>query len=312
MSRPELGVSIWQTDPARLRDRVRLIEELGFDVVTVPDHLTDGLPPPLIACAAIAAASARVRIGTLVLNNDLRHPAVLAREAAMLAELSGGRFELGLGAGYAKAEYERTGIPYDPGPVRVARMCESLQILRALLAGETVTFAGEHYRITGERCAPVPSAPVPLLAGGNSLALHRCAAAHADALGFVGFDARTGGASAAVTDFGRAAFEAQLARLAPLEAGRAVPLARHVLVQAFEVTDDREGALARAAADLEVSAAEAAASPYLAIGSAAEIAAHMLELHRTLGVARFTVFADKPGAPPLESLAAVIEALRAA
>jgi alkanesulfonate monooxygenase SsuD/methylene tetrahydromethanopterin reductase-like flavin-dependent oxidoreductase (luciferase family) len=234
---------------------------------------------------------------------------LLAREAAMLGELSGGRFELGLGAGYARAEYERAGIAYDPGPVRVARMCESLQILRALLAGEQVTFAGAHYRIAGERCAPVPSVPVRLLAGGNSAAVHRCAARYADALGFVGFSANAGGASSVVGDFTRAAFEAQLARLAPDESGRTAPLERHVLVQAFEVTDDREAGLARAAAELEISVADAAGSPYLAIGSAGEIAAQLLDLHRTLGVDRFTVFADKPGAPPLETLAPVLASL---
>jgi hypothetical protein len=82
-----------------------------------------------------------------------------------------------------------------------------------------------------------------------------------------------------------------------------------VLVQAFEVTDDREAGLARAAAELEISVEDAAGSPYLAIGSAHEIAAQLRELHGMLGVARFTVFGDKPGAPPLETLAPVLAAL---
>ena len=149
MSGPAVGVQVWGAGAAALTARARQVEELGFDAVSVPDHLVGPLGAPLLTCAVLAQATSRVRVQTWVLNNDLRHPAVLAREVAALAELSGGRFELGLGAGHAKEEYDRTGIPFDPGPVRVARMCESVQILRRLLAGEEVTFEGEHYRLTG-------------------------------------------------------------------------------------------------------------------------------------------------------------------
>lgn len=311
MSRPELGVQIWATDPRRLRARAAQIEQLGFDVVSVPDHLVDDLPPPLIACAAIAEATTRVRVATLVLNNDLRHPVLLAREVAMLSELSGGRFELGLGAGYARAEYQRAGIRYDPAPVRIARLCESVQIVRRLLSGELVTFAGEHYGLAAERCSPAPTRPVPILVGGNSAAVHACAAAYADALGFVGFSANAGGPTMVVRDATREAFECQLRRLEALPAGGR-PLQRHVLVQTYELTDDRATALVRIAADLEVTADELARSPYVAVGTAEQIASQLLELHRSCAVARFTVFADKPGAPPLETLAPVVELLSAA
>ena len=113
----------------------------------------------------------------MVLNNDLRHPVVLAREAAGLADLSGGRFELGLGAGYAQPEYDRAGLRFDPAGVRVARLCESVQVLRSLLAGETTTFAGEHYTVTEERLDPAPATPVPILVGGNGRRTQACAPA---------------------------------------------------------------------------------------------------------------------------------------
>ena len=99
----ELHAQVWGPTAARLRERARALEAVGFHGASVPDHLAPGLAPPLTACAALADASERLRIGTMVLNNDLRHPAVLAREAAGLADLSGGRFELGLGAGYMQA-----------------------------------------------------------------------------------------------------------------------------------------------------------------------------------------------------------------
>jgi probable F420-dependent oxidoreductase len=310
MSRPELGVQVWGRDVGVLQDRARQVEELGFDVVSVPDHLVDGLPPPLLACAVIASVTRRVRVATLVLNNDLRHPVLLARDAAMLAELSQGRFELGLGAGYARAEYERAGIQYDPGPVRVARLCESVQILRRLLDGEEVTFAGEHYRVAGERCSPLPTGRVPIVIGGNSAAIHACASDHADALGFVGFSTNAGGASMVIGDFTREAFERQLARLPHPSEPRVAALARHVLVQDFEITADREAALSRLSGEYGLSVDDLASSPYVAVGSADEVAAQLSELHQRHGVARFTIFADKPEAPPLETLAPVLELLR--
>jgi probable F420-dependent oxidoreductase len=309
MGRPELAVQVWGTQARELVARARLAESLGFDAVSVPDHLTDSVPPPLIACSIIASATERIRVGTLVLNNDLRHPVLLAREVAMLADQSGGRFELGLGAGYARVEYEHAGIPYDPAAVRIARLCESVQIVRRLLAGEQLTFAGEHYQVAGERCAPIPALPVPIYVGGNSAALHACAAEFADAVGLVGFDTRTGGASIVVSDFTREAFERQLARLRGQAGDGYERLARHVLVQDFEVTDERDAVLARLAPEYDLTPDELATSPYVAIGSAGQIARQLQDLHGRAGIGRFTVFADKPGAPPLESLAPVIELL---
>jgi probable F420-dependent oxidoreductase len=306
MSRPELGVQVWSSDIGVLQARARQVEALGFDVVSVPDHLVDGLPPPLFACAVIASVTRRVRVATLVLNNDLRHPVLLARDAAMLSELSEGRFELGLGAGYARAEYERAGMRYDPGPVRVARLCESVQIVRRLLDGEEVTFAGEHYRVTGERCSPLPTARVPIVIGGNSAAIHACASDHADALGFVGFSTNAGGATMVVGDFTREAFERQLARLPTPSEPRVAALERHVLVQDFEITADRQAALSRLSVEYGLSVDDLASSPYVAVGSADEVAAQLSELHRSHGVTRFTIFSDKPEAPPLETLVPVL------
>src|SRR5207253_10680210 len=111
----------------------------------VADHLVPGHLDPFPSLAAAAAATRHLRVGTLVVNNDLRHPVLLAREAATLDLLSDGRFELGLGAGHMESEYQEAGIPFDRGRVRVERLAESVEILKTLLAGEECTFEGRHY-----------------------------------------------------------------------------------------------------------------------------------------------------------------------
>src|SRR5438093_12150103 len=123
---------------AELADKARKLEDLGYAVMTVPDHLTELLAPmPALMCAA--AATTRLRVGPGVLNNDFRHPVLVAREAATLDLLSDGRLELGLGAGHMKAEYDQAGLGFDPGAARVERLGESVAIIKRLWAGEPVT-----------------------------------------------------------------------------------------------------------------------------------------------------------------------------
>ena len=112
------------------------------------------MPAPLTTCAVLLEATERVHVGTLVLNNDFRHPVVLAREAAALADLSGGRFELGLGAGHIAAEYMRAGLPFERPARRISRLEEATVISRALLAGDTATRTGEHSTVQDEQIRP--------------------------------------------------------------------------------------------------------------------------------------------------------------
>ena len=269
----ELHGQVWGPTVARLRERARALEAAGFHGASVPDHLAPGLAPPLTACAALADASERLRIGTMVLNNDLRHPAVLAREAAGLADLSGGRFELGLGAGYMQGEYDRAGLRFEPARVRVARMCESVQVLRGLLAGETVSFDGEHYTVREEHLDPAPAVRVPILIGGNGRRTQACAARHADALGLTGFSPRRDGTVIDASSITSAGLDAQVARLRELTADRAEPLPLQALVQSIELTSRRGEALERIAAALELPLEWIADSPYVLVGMADEIAA---------------------------------------
>ncbi|WP_344900813.1 TIGR03621 family F420-dependent LLM class oxidoreductase [Actinomadura meridiana] len=157
---------------AELADTARRAEDLGYDVLVLRDHFV-GEPfgdqlAPMAALAWAAAGTSTLRLGTMVLANDYRHPVVLAKEAATLDHLSGGRFELGIGAGWLREEYEAAGMPFDRAGTRVGRLEESLRILRSLLDGQKTTFAGEHYRVDGLTVFPPPGRRPPLVVGAGS------------------------------------------------------------------------------------------------------------------------------------------------
>jgi probable F420-dependent oxidoreductase len=146
--------------PAQLLHTARRAEAAGCSTLLIRDHLVEGpfihQLAPLTALAAVAAATNRLRIGTLVLSNDFRHPAVLAKELATLDVLSGGRLEAGLGAGFLARDYEGGGIRFDPPGDRVGRLEESLQVLKGLFGPEPLTYHGRHYRIDGLDGFPKP------------------------------------------------------------------------------------------------------------------------------------------------------------
>ena len=162
----------------------RRAEELGYATLVMPDHLTGQLAP-MPALAAAAGATRTLRIGTFVLANDYRHPLLMAREAATLQQLSGGRFELGLGAGWMRSDYRQLGMPYDRPGVRIDRLLETLDITRRLFAGERVTHAGPHYPLDGASLAPLPEITPPILVGGGGPRVLRIAARHAQIVGLL-------------------------------------------------------------------------------------------------------------------------------
>jgi alkanesulfonate monooxygenase SsuD/methylene tetrahydromethanopterin reductase-like flavin-dependent oxidoreductase (luciferase family) len=147
-------------------------EAAGFDSIWVGDHLLyrgDGRRErgPWEAwtlLAALAAATERVRLGPLVACAAFHPPGLIARMAATIGEVSGGRFVLGLGAGWNEAEFRAFGIPYDH---RVSRFAEAFAIIRGLLAGERVTLAGRYHRVEDAVLLPPPARPLPLMVGSN-------------------------------------------------------------------------------------------------------------------------------------------------
>jgi probable F420-dependent oxidoreductase len=172
-------------------DYARQIEDAGIDVLLLRDHFSAGAfgqqLAPFSGLAAAAAVTTRLHVGTLVLSNDFRHPAVLAHEAASLHLVSGGRFELGIGAGWYQPEYDAAGIGFDPAGQRISRLAESVTIIRGLLAGTPVHYEGTWYHIDGLDLDVLPgrrSSPRLLIGAGGPRML-RLAARHADMVGIL-------------------------------------------------------------------------------------------------------------------------------
>ena len=167
-----------------LTDTARRAEAIGVDTLVVPDHLIPQLAP-VPAMAAIAAVSPSLRIAGFVLNNDLRHPAVLAQELASLDVLSEGRLDVAMGAGWNRPEYEAIGMAFDPTPVRQARLAEAVTVLKGCFADGPFTFAGEHYTITDYDAQPKPAQRPhpPFLIGGGGRRTLTLAAREAQIIG---------------------------------------------------------------------------------------------------------------------------------
>lgn len=164
--------------------RARRLESLGYSTLFVPDHFHEGFGP-IAALTTAAAATTTLKVAPLVLNTDLRHPAVLARELASIDVLSMGRLEVGLGAGYNPLDYQRSGIAMDPPGVRVDRLIEHATVLRELWSQAPTAFEGVHYRIDDLDGTPKPytAGGPPLLIAGGGKRMLPFAAQHADIVG---------------------------------------------------------------------------------------------------------------------------------
>jgi probable F420-dependent oxidoreductase len=159
----------------------RKAEALGFSTLLIDDHLANPLAP-LPALVAAAEMTTTLRIGTFVLANDFHHPVLLGREAATVDLLTGGRLELGLGTGYALADYTQSGIPLSPPGVRVSRFAEAVQIVKGMFADAPLTFAGRYYSVHDLNGLPKPiqRPHPPFLIGGGGQRMLSLAAREAD------------------------------------------------------------------------------------------------------------------------------------
>ncbi len=166
--------------------RAQAAERAGFTGLVGMDHLVppgaEGSPmfEAMVTNTWVAAHTDRLRVGSLVLCDSFRHPAVLAREAVSIDHASGGRFELGLGWGSVADEIDAFGIGSSAAADRVARLGESLEIIKALWAGETVDYDGRYFQLRGARQAPGPLDHIPVVIGGAGRRTMALVAAHAD------------------------------------------------------------------------------------------------------------------------------------
>lgn len=290
------GVSVRHArSRAEWAEKARKIEDLGYSTLTVPDHLTD-LMAPMPALVSAAEATKHLRVGTNVLNNDLRHPVLVAREAATVDLLTDGRFQLGLGAGSIQSEYDQAGLAFDTGRERVDRLAEAVTVIKGLLKGEQVTFAGRHFRVTGHMIAPLPvqKPHPPILIGGNGRRLLTLAAREADIVGFSGITFRRGGADPADLSGWRVPAVDERMRLVREAAGdRYRQLELNALVQRVIVTNDRRGAAEELTRRwVQLTADELLASPYVLIGTLDQMIEDLQARRQRWDLCYYTVPAD--------------------
>jgi probable F420-dependent oxidoreductase len=273
----------------QLIERARWAERVGFSTFSVSDHLN--AHSPFVMLQAISDATSRIRLGTLVINNDLRHPVVLAQDAATVDRLSGGRLELGLGAGWAFPEYRRAGIAYEAPGLRIERLRETVEALRALFGGDVLTTAGKHIQLQDHFLVPTPhqGRQLPLLIGGNGDRLLALAAEHADIVSFTGFSPDRHGENVR-THFTRSGLADRAALVGRLSAGRTSPPELNVLLQMLVVTDDREYLARTIAQRRGQSFVEVLTCPFLAFGTLEEICAQLRRLRDDFGIGYVTVF----------------------
>lgn len=272
------------------RQTVEEVDSLGYSSLCLGDHLS--MMGPLPALAAAAAWSERLALGLMVAGNDYRAPLLLAQEAMTVEAISGGRLELGLGAGWDTGDYRQLGMPFDRPGARIDRLAEAIRIVKLYCAGEPFDFAGDHYRLEG--VVPSVRRPRPrLMIGGGGPRVLSLAAREAD---IVGINVPLGGAdlrsslAAGATAAERVAAAVETVRTA---AGpRLTEIELHVNVLACEVSASEEDAAARTAAVAErlgVEPAELADSPFVLIGTTAALLAKLRRLRERLGISYFTV-----------------------
>jgi probable F420-dependent oxidoreductase len=284
------GVQLSQADSAATwRSLVRKVEDLGYSTVFLPDHFGDQLAP-MVALAAAAEATSTLRVGTLVLGNDYRHPLVLAKEAATLDLLSEGRLELGIGAGWLRSDYEESGIALEPPATRVERMAEAIAVMKTLWAGGG-DYRGSHYRLSGAQGVPLPHRrPHPLLmVGGGSRQVLTVAGREAD---IVGVNPRLTEGFVGPKTLASVAPERYDRRLQWVRQGageRFDQLEIQSLTFLVRVGADRDRALEESAALIGLPPHLAADVPVALVGSVEQIADTLVERRRRWGMSYWVV-----------------------
>jgi probable F420-dependent oxidoreductase len=284
----------------------RELESSGYSTLFVPDHFDEGYGP-IAAMATAAAATTTLRVAPAVLAVDFRHPAVLARELASIDQLSGGRLEVGLGAGYQVADYRASGLRMDPPGVRVDRLREYVAVLRGLFAGGVFDHDGEHYAISGLDGTPKPSrrGGPPILVAGGGRRLLTFAARHADIIGVNPSLPTSERAAQSARDAAPERIDEKFAWIREAAGDRLSALEFHAWLRVAAVTGDARGAIEPFAAYSGMDPAQALASPVALVGTPEEIVERLHERQERWGYSYYTLQqpAAREFAPVLEALA---------
>jgi probable F420-dependent oxidoreductase len=303
------------SDPVQLISLAQRAEEIGYATFGMADHFMTALAP-LVALQAVADATEKVRLTQIVLAQDFRHPAVLAKELATLDVLSGGRLEVGLGAGWMRSEFEQAGIPFDRASVRIERLEEAVLVLKGLFADEPLNFSGRHFTIRDLDGTPKPvqRPGPPIMIGGGGPRLLAAAARRADIVqvlpGSIRGDMGLDPASVTADAYGE-----KLDWIRDAAGPRFDEIELGALLLNVTITDDPDSALdeflerfapsARSGRTAGRTRHELFASPMVAIGSLEQVCDKLRETRDHFG---FSYFAPPVGAS-MQSLAPVVERL---
>ena len=287
-------------------EQARKAEDLGYSALLMPDHFGDQLAP-VPALAAVAAATTTLRMGSLVFGNDYRHPFVLAKEAATLDVLSDGRFEVSLGAGWMRTDYDDAGLAYDHPAVRVARFEEAVKVVQGLLRTDgPFNFHGEHYEVLGHTLTPRPvqQPGPPLIIGGGGKRVLSFAAQHADIVSInVNLRDGTGGAETAA-DATPERTRTKVAWVKEAAGDRFDELELNSLIGFVMVTDDAEGLARQMAPAFGIDPADALHVPLALAGTLDEMAEELEWRRAEYGISYWSIESDA-----WETLAPVVSKL---
>jgi probable F420-dependent oxidoreductase len=298
----------------QLTETARRAEAIGYDVLVLPDHLLEQ-HAPVPALATIAALTERVRIGTFVINAQLRHPAVLAQDLASLDVLSGGRLEIGVGAGWNGPEFAAVGLPFEPVGDRVARLAEVVAVLKGCFGDGPFSYQGRHFTLTRYDGLPKPSQrphpPIFIGAGGRR------------ALTLAGREADIVGLAPRLMTGGRGVPTADPRSLTAAATAEKIEWVRAAAGDRFDrleintyptggpvvVTNDARGQARlradqlRAASGIDITEDEVLESPHVFIGSVDGLAQKFIELRERFGISSVMVGEVDTLAPVVQRLA---------
>jgi probable F420-dependent oxidoreductase len=307
MSHPfRFGVQASATaDRAGWIDLARKVESLGYSTLTMPDHFGEQLAP-VPALMSAADATTTLRIGALVWDNDYKHPVVFAKEMATLDVLSGGRLEIGIGAGWMISDYEQSGIPYDANGVRIDRFVEGLAVIKAALGGEQFSYSGAHYTVTGYTGYPRPHQQPrpPILIGGGGKRVLGIAGREADIVGINGTAAAGTVDLAMLATMTAGAVDDKVALVKQAAGTRWDAIELNVRAFMVNVTNERITTMSAIATSIGFEPAMVAESPFALIGTPAQLVDDLLQRRERWGFSYIIV-----GAEDVESFAPVVAEL---
>jgi probable F420-dependent oxidoreductase len=296
------------------------VENLGYATFLLGDHPAMGGFGPLTALMAAAEVTTTLRLGTHVLANDFRHPVILAQDVATLDLLSEGRFELGLGTGYWRADYDSIGVPFEPPGVRVSRLEEAVPLIKRLFQEKSVTLSGSYYQVQAAQVSPKPAQRPypPLFIGGGGKRILSLAAREADIVSLDPIATPAGTKDLATIT--AEAIDQQIGWVRAAAGARFATLELHTLVYVVGVTEHRTAFAEQVVQFLNGlpptfmsntgrSVEEVLASPHFLIGPVEHIVEDLLRRRERYGISYITVL-DLPGlASNIDGLSRVVAQL---